>query len=326
MSQSILNQGLRVLEIESRAILALRSQINGSFVEAVNLISKTQGKLVVTGIGKSGHVARKIASTFSSTGTPAIFLHPAESSHGDLGLLSAGDCILALSNGGESKELLAVIGFAARKNIPLIAMTGSKESTLGRSANIILETKVAEEACPLGMAPTASTTASLALGDSLAMAVLQEKGFTLEDYAETHPGGQLGIRLKRVRDVMQDERATPLVNLETPVREVISLMTHKDVRGAACVVDANGDLAGLITDGEIRRRLEKNQNPLEGKARDLMTLNPRTIDASELVEKALFVMEQFRIQFLFVLDKGSSQPKKPRGYLNFHDLLFQKNA
>lgn len=325
MSQKIINQGLQVLDIEAKAILALKERMSEAFVSAVNLIRACEGKLVVTGMGKSGQIGRKIASTFSSTGTPAVFLHPAESAHGDLGILEDGDVILALSYGGETPELAPILAFALRKDIPLIAITGNVNSTLAKAAQAILNVSVSAEACPLNLAPTASSTASLAMGDAMAMAVLNEKGFSPEEFAEYHPGGSLGYRLlTRVKDVMHTGDALPLVQLHTPIREVLSIMTHKNVRGTAGVLDLSGDLIGVITDGDIRRRLEKSPDPLTGDAKDLMTTNPRGVDANELAEKALFLMEQFRIQILFVFDKESSHPKKPVGILNFQDLLRTK--
>lgn len=325
MDSRILSQGQRVLEVEAASILSLRDKMKAdlgkNFIAATEAILNLKGKLVLTGIGKSGQIARKLASTFSSTGTPAIFLHPAESSHGDLGMLAKEDLVLAISYGGETQELFPILNFLARKNIPLIAMTGKAESTLGKTGKIILDIHVPQEACPLGLAPTASTTTALALGDALAMAVLAEKGFSPEDFAEIHPGGSLGAKLLRVKDVMHSGDSVPLVRPTTPVSEVIAMMTHKDVRGAAGVLNEKNELIGVVTDGDIRRRLEKNQNPLQGVAQDLMSRQPRTIDASELAEKALFVMEQFRIQILFVLDKNSDFPHKPVGVLNFHDLF-----
>lgn len=315
-------QAVRVLEVESQAILALRERIGADFEKAVQIVSTCKGKLVLTGMGKSGQIARKLASTFSSTGTPSVFLHPAESSHGDMGLIENDDVVMALSYGGESPEFSGILRFVARKNIPLIAVTGNSNSSLAKAAQVTLNVQVSEEACPLGLAPTASSTATLAMGDALAMVVMAEKGFSSSDFAEFHPGGSLGYKLlTRVRDVMHGGDALPTVGLETPVRQVLSVMTHKDVRGAAGIVDDKGDLVGVITDGDIRRRLEKSEDPLTGVAKDLMTTNPRTIDANELAEKALFVMEQFKIQMVFVLDKESAQPRKPVGILHIQDLL-----
>ncbi len=322
MKSSIREQALHVLDVEAQAILALKERIGTEFEKAVDAIVTSQAKLIVTGIGKSGQIARKLASTFSSTGTPSVFLHPAESAHGDLGVIGAKDVVLAISYGGSSPEFNSIIQFCARKGHVLIAMTGNETSTLAKAAQIILNVSVSAEACPLGLAPTASSTASLALGDALAMAVMNEKGFRTEDFAEYHPGGSLGYRLlTQVKDVMHGGDALPTVTLETPVRQIFSIMTHKDVRGAAGIVDEKGHLVGVITDGDIRRRLEKNQDPFVGVAKDLMTVNPRTIDANELAEKALFLMEQFRIQMVFVLDKNSENPLRPVGILHVQDLL-----
>lgn len=321
MSQ-VRDQAIRVLEIEAQAILSLRDKINDQFEQAVQAIVASPGKLVITGIGKSGQIARKLASTFSSTGTPSVFLNPAESAHGDLGMVEKDDVVLAISYGGSSPEFNSVIQFCARKGHLLIAMTGNESSILGKAAQIVLNVHVSEEACPLGLAPTASSTASLAMGDALAMAVMNQKGFSTEDFAEFHPGGSLGYRLlTRVKDVMHGGEALPTVTLDTPVRQVFSIMTHKDVRGAAGIVDEKGDLVGVITDGDIRRRLDKSNDPFTGLAKDLMTTNPRTIDANELAEKALFLMEQFQIQMVFVLDKAATQPRRPVGILHVQDLL-----
>lgn len=318
----IIQQGLKVLDVEAQAILSLRARLGADFESVVNLISKCSGKIVFTGMGKSGQIARKLASTFSSTGTPAVFLHPAESSHGDLGVVQDQDVIVAISYGGESPEFSGILKFVARKGLPLIVMTGKMSSSLAKAALITLDVSVSAEACPLGLAPTASSTATLAMGDAVAMAVMAEKGFSSEDFAQFHPGGSLGYRLlTAVKDVMHTGEALPMVKLETPFREVFSIMTHKDVRGAAGVVDEQGNLVGVITDGQIRRRLEKSSDPLTGVAKDLMTTNPRTIDANELAEKALFVMEQFQINMLFVLDKESQSPHKPVGILHVQDLL-----
>lgn len=325
MSLKIIQQGLQVLDIEANAILALKERLSEGFVEAVQLIKSCEGKLIVTGMGKSGQIARKLASTFSSTGTPSVFLHPAESAHGDLGIVESGDVILALSYGGETPELAPILAFALRKNIPVVAITGNVNSTLAKAAKVTMNVSVSAEACPLNLAPTASSTASLAMGDAMAMAVLNEKGFSPEEFAEFHPGGNLGYRLlTRVKDVMHTGEALPLVQLNTPVKEVFSIMTHKNVRGTAGVLDTNGDLIGVITDGDIRRRLDKSTDPFTGVAQDLMTTNPRGVDANELAEKALFLMEQFRIQILFVFDKMSEHPKRPVGMLNFQDLLSTK--
>ncbi len=322
MSGRIIEQAQMVFDVEAQAILSLKNKIGDSFIKSVDLIKNLKGKLVITGIGKSGQIARKLASTFSSTGTPSVYLHPSESAHGDLGLIGPDDVVLAISYGGEAAELLHIINFMARRNLPLIAMTGNLKSSLAKAAALVLDVNVPKEACPLGLAPTASTTATLAMGDALAMTVLAERGFSVEDFAEFHPGGSLGFRLlTRVKEIMHSGESMPLVTPQTAVKEVFSIMTHKDVRGSAGVIDTNGELIGVITDGDIRRRLEKNLNPLDGTAKDLMNAHPRTIDCNELAEKALFMMEQFRIQMLFVLDKSAAVPKRPVGILIFQDLI-----
>jgi arabinose-5-phosphate isomerase len=320
-----INEAKRVLKIEAQAVLDLAERLNGDFTQAVELVVSCKGKLILTGMGKSGHIARKIASTFSSTGTPAAFLHPAESAHGDLGMIAGGDVVLAISNGGESPELLALLNFLVRRDIPLIAMTGKLESTLAKAAQAVLDIRVQEEACPLGLAPTSSSTAALALGDALAMAVLKRRGFRKEDFAEFHPGGSLGRKLTlRVSDVMHTGDALPLVSPKESLAHVISAMTSKDVRGVAGVVDESQSLIGIITDGDIRRRLDKNHGPLVESSADLMSKNPKTIDCSELTEKAAFLMEQFRIQILFVTDRSSPYPNRPVGLIHMQDVLRAK--
>jgi len=326
VSDRDLAEARRVFEIEARAILKLKDRLDKNFVQALELMANCRGKIVVTGMGKSGQVGRKISSTLSSTGSPSVFLHPAESSHGDLGVLTAQDVILAISYGGESPELQDMLRYAARKGISLIACCGKPGSTLAKAADVVLDISVEEEACPLGLAPTASSTATLALGDGLAMALLKRRGFREQDFAEFHPGGSLGRRLlTRVADVMHaGTEALPLVARSVPMRDVIALMTHKDVRGVAGVIDDLGNLVGIITDGDIRRRLEKQGHPLDEKASDLMSRQPKTIDQSELAERALFMMEQFSIQTLFVVDRDSSNPNRPVGLLHLQDLIRAK--
>lgn len=319
---SIIEEGRRVLDIEAKAIEQTRARLDGAFEEAVHMILACKGKVVVTGMGKSGIIARKIASTFSSTGTPAVFLHPAESSHGDLGIISANDLVIAISYGGASQELASVINFAARKDLPLIAMTAHQASPLGKASKVLLDISVDKEACPMGLAPTASSTVTLALGDALAMAVLKEKGFNRDDYAEFHPGGKLGRKLlTRVADLMHAGDALPLVKADDDMSTVISLMTSKEVQGVVGVVDDSGSLIGVVTEGDIRRRLERDKGPLVELARELMSRNPKTIDCNELAEKALFVMEQFAIQKIFAIDNSAKNPLAPVGLIHIHDLL-----
>lgn len=321
----ILAQAKKVLLIEAQAVTELAHRLVGEqasqFTKAVDIVSSCQGKIVTTGIGKSGIIARKLAATFSSTGSPAIYLHPSEGAHGDLGVIGQGDVLIAFSYRGEAEELMVPLNFAARRGIPVIALTSSAESRLGKAATVVLDVSVSSEACPLNLAPTASTTASLAMGDALAMCVLVKKGFSPEDFAEVHPGGALGRKLLRVRDIMHAGKSLPLVSLSTPMKEVTSVMTGRDVRGVAGVVDGDGRLVGVITDGDLRRRLEKSQDPLSGVAKDIMILNPKTIDADELAEKALFFMEEFKIQLLFVVEKDSADSNKPVGIVNFQDLF-----
>lgn len=313
----------RVLDIEAKSILEVKEKLGPSFAKAVDMIIACQGKVIVAGIGKSGHIARKLASTFSSTGTPAFFVHPAESSHGDLGVIGQNDCIIIISTGGESPELKDMLGFVSRKSLPLISMTGNLKSGLAEASQAVLDVGVSEEACPLGLAPTSSSTATLAMGDALAMAVLSAKGFKKEDFAEFHPGGSLGRRLlTRVSDVMHGEESLPLVSDDATIKEIVPIMTGKEVRGVVGVVNANKDLMGIVTDGDIRRLLASSADPLGTKVKDVMSKNPKTILGSEMAEKALFVMEQFSIQMLFVMD--STQNRKPIGILHLQDLLKAK--
>ncbi len=320
----VIKTAQQTLKIEADSILNLIPRIDAKFEAAVEMILSCKGKLILTGIGKSGQIARKLASTFSSTGTPSLYLHPAESSHGDLGVMTKEDLVIALSYGGEAAELNSVLNFISRQGILLIALTGKANSTLAMAAKITLDVSVEKEACPLNLAPTSSSTATLAMGDALAMSVLYKRGFKSENFAELHPAGSLGAKLMRVKEVMQKGSALPFVKKETTIKEVVTTMTHQSVRGAAVVLDEQGELCGVITDGDIRRLLEKDENPFTKKAADVMSKSPRTIDAGELAEKALFLMEQFRIQMLIVLDQTSTTPLRPVGILIYQDLLSSK--
>lgn len=316
---SSIEEGKRVLDIEAQAILDLKDRLDERFEKAVDLICQCQGKVVVAGMGKSGHIGRKMAATLSSTGTPALFLHPAESSHGDLGVVTPGDCLVVISYGGGSSELQDLLNYSSRKGIALIAMTGNQDSQLAQLATVSLDISVKEEACPLKLAPTSSSTATLAMADALAMAALKKKGFQEKDFAEFHPGGKLGRRLlTRVRDIMHDNGGLPVVHQEDSMVKAVSKMTDGAVRGVAGVVDDEGFLVGVITDGDIRRQLEKNKNPMEAKVQDLMSTQPKTIDANELAAKALFLMEQFSIQSLFAINP---ETKKPEGIIHLQDLI-----
>lgn len=330
-NEQILSQARRVFEVEADAIKRLAERIDEThFIQAVEVLKNCQGKVIVTGIGKSGLIGRKISATLSSTGTPSLFLHPAESAHGDLGVVSSEDVVLAISYGGESEELNVLLQYCARKNIPVIAMTRDAQSSLGSSAKFFLDIGIEKEACPLGLAPTTSTAVTLAMGDALAVALMEAKEIQSEDFAEFHPGGKLGRRLiLKVKDVMHSKEALPLVEKQTPMREVIFKMTQREVKGVAGVVDDQGFLIGIITDGDIRRRLEQSGDPLSETAEAMMSSQPKTIDQEELAEKALFVMEQFQIQNLFAVEmkedlstKGSRF--KPVGLLHIQDLLRAK--
>ena len=317
-----LTEARRVLRIEAQAVLDAGERLGPTFSLAVELVMACTGKVIVTGIGKSGQIARKVASTLSSTGTPALFLHPAESSHGDMGVIAAGDLVIGFSYGGESSEMAALLSYCARRDVPLIAFTGKEQSSLARAARATLDISVREEACPLGLAPTSSSTVSLALGDALAMAVLKRRGFAKEDFAQFHPGGSLGRRLTlRVRDVMHAGESLPLVKLDEDMKRVIALMASREVRGVAGVLDQNGALVGVITDGDIRRRLQKSTNPLDETARDVMSKRPKMITADELAERAAFLMQQFKIDRLFVVDDPESENPRPLGLVHFQDLL-----
>jgi arabinose-5-phosphate isomerase len=312
-----IQQGKRVLEIEARAIAALVARLDERFAKAVDLLYRCTGKVVVSGMGKSGLIGQKIAATMASTGTPAFFVHPADGIHGDLGMLTKQDTLLALSNSGETEEVLKLLPFMKRLNIPIIALTGRTQSTLAKESDVVLDVSVAEEACPLGLAPTSSTTASLAMGDALAIALLQKRGFKEEDFAQFHPGGALGRRLLfKVRDLMHPGDAVPRVNATAPARDAIREMTAKKL-GMTTVVNAKGRLAGVITDGDLRRFLEQGGNLAKAKAKDLGSKSPRTIQADALAAKAVQTMEQFSITSLVVVDERN----RLAGVIHLHDLL-----
>lgn len=312
-----LDHGKRVLEIEARAVRDLIERLDHRFEEAVRLLLGCAGKVVVSGMGKSGLIGQKIAATLASTGTPAFFLHPAEGVHGDLGMLARKDAVIAISNSGETEELLRLLPHVKRLNVPVIAMTGRPQSTLGKNSDVVLDISVAEEACPMGLAPTASTTATLAMGDALAIALLQARGFKEEDFAQFHPGGILGRRLLlKVRDLMHQGPAIPLVREEAPAREAILEMTSKKL-GMTALVDGAGKLAGIVTDGDLRRFLEKGQDLAGAKACDLGSRNPKTIGPDELAARAVQVMEQHAITALIVVEDGRTIV----GVIHLHDLL-----
>lgn len=315
----ILEWAKRVLEVEARAISELIHRLNHEFVKAVEAILRSEGKVVVTGVGKSGIIARKIASTLSSTGTPALFLHPTEALHGELGLLEPEDVVIAVSKSGETDELLQILPVIKRQGNLLIAFTGNLRSSLAKAADVVIDVSVREEACPLGLAPTASTTAALAMGDALAVALLQSRGFREEDFARIHPRGSLGKRLLlRVRDLMHTGEEFPKVHEGASMREVLVEMTSKRL-GVTGVMDGGGKLVGVITDGDLRRALEKFPDLLERQARDVMTCNPKGIEADALAVEALRKMEQFAITSLFVFERSGDEV--PVGIIHLHDIL-----
>jgi len=310
----------RVFRLEAEAILGLIPKLDERFEHAVELLRRCAGRVIVTGMGKSGLIGRKIASTLASTGTPAYFLHPAEGVHGDLGMVSRGDVVLALSNSGETDEVLAILPPLKRLGVPIVLLTGNPTSALARQCEVVLDVSVAEEACPMNLAPTSSTTAALAAGDALALALLELRGLRPEDYAALHPRGTLGWRaLFRVGDLMLTGDAMPVVSENTPLREVIAEMTRKR-KGMTTVVDAAGRLAGVITDGDLRRLYLKGGSIDELTAGQVATREPKTIRADELAAKALEVMETWQITSLVILD-GSN---RPAGVIHMHDILRAK--
>ncbi len=317
MSEERLERARRVLEIERRALAALGDRLDWRFVRALEILLACHGRVIVTGVGKSGIVCRKIAATLASTGTPAFFLHAGEGSHGDLGTLVRGDVLLAVSNSGESAEVLSVLPLARRLGLPLVAICGHPESTLARAADVVLDVSVPEEACPLGLAPTASTTAQMALGDALAIALLEERGFSAEDFALLHPGGALGRRLLRVAELMHRGDEVPLVPERAALKDTLLAITSKRL-GVTGVVNAAGELVGVITDGDLRRGLERAADLRALTARDLMTTAPKTIAGGALAAEAVAVMERHAITSLFILGDGS---RRPEGVIHLHDLL-----
>jgi len=306
--------GRKVLLAEAEALRALAATLNGAFSTAVQLMTEAKGRVVVTGMGKSGHISRKIAATLSSTGTPSFFVHPGEASHGDLGMVTSDDVVIAISNSGETHELSDMIAYTRRYNLPLIGITGGAHSALAEAADVVLLLPQEPEVCPMGLAPTTSTTMTLALGDALAVAVLEHKGFTAEDFRNFHPGGKLGSKLKRVAQLMHSGGALPLVALDTPMTEALVTMTQKTF-GCIGAVDETGRLVGIFTDGDLRRHI--GATLLTQKVSDVMTRNPLTIDGRALAAEALNILNDKRRTQLFVVDSNH----KPIGIIHIHDLL-----
>jgi arabinose-5-phosphate isomerase len=308
------------LDIEAAALQGLKARLDERFVRAVGMMLDVRGRVVVTGMGKSGHIGRKIAATLASTGTPAMFVHPAEASHGDLGMIKPVDVVLAISNSGESDELVAILPVLKRQGVPLIAMTGGLQSSLARHADVVLDSSVEKEACPLNLAPTASTTAQLALGDALAVALLDARGFRPEDFARSHPGGSLGRRLlTHVSDVMRSGDAVPRVGPEASFSELMQEMSRKGL-GASAVVDAAGRPVGVFTDGDLRRLIEKGLDLRALRAGEVMRTGPRTVLRDALAVEAAEMMEHHRITSILVVDSEGLLC----GALNSNDLMRAK--
>ncbi|WP_299080097.1 KpsF/GutQ family sugar-phosphate isomerase [uncultured Paraglaciecola sp.] len=313
----IKKSALRVLEIEQQAIAQLAQYIDDAFVQACQLILACKGKVIVCGMGKSGHIGHKISATLASTGTPAFFMHPGEANHGDLGMLTEQDILLTISNSGETSELLALIPVVKRMNVPIIAMTSNPQSTLGGYSDIHLCIKVQQEACSLGLAPTSSTTATLVMGDALAVALLDARGFTSEDFAMSHPGGSLGRKLLlKLEDIMVKEQSLPLVTEQQTLREVLLVISQKAL-GMAGVIDSQGKLLGIFTDGDLRRVLDNSIDIHRTRIQDIMTVNSITARPEMLAAEVLSLMQKHKISSLFVTDTTG----KPTGAINMQLLL-----
>ena len=309
--------GLSVIEIEAESIQALGRRLGDDFNRACELILNCKGRVIVSGMGKSGHIASKIAATLASTGTPAFYVHPGEASHGDMGMITQDDVVIILSNSGNTSELVTILPLLKRLQIPLIGILGNTTRELAQNCDAVLDASVTQEACPLGLAPTSSTTAALVMGDALAVALLKARGFTEEDFARSHPGGRLGRRLLiHVRDVMHAGENIPRVTPKTPATDAIIEMTSKKL-GVTTVINDSNTLLGIITDGDLRRTLEKNIDLHQAKAEDIMTQTTKTIHADQLAAEALQYMNEHKITSLVILDNE----QKVSGVLHLHDLL-----
>ncbi|MDH4611225.1 KpsF/GutQ family sugar-phosphate isomerase [Pseudomonas sp. BN102] len=318
MSQSsdLIKSAQRTIQLEREAIDALMPRIDADFVRACELILACKGRVVVVGMGKSGHVGKKIAATLASTGTPSFFVHPAEASHGDMGMITGEDVVLALSNSGSTAEIVTLLPLIKRLGIPLISLTGNPDSPLAKAASANLDARVAQEACPLNLAPTSSTTASLVLGDALAIALLEARGFTAEDFAFSHPGGALGRRLLlKVENIMHGGDNLPFVARGTPLREALLEMTRKGL-GMTAVLETDGQLAGIFTDGDLRRTLDKGIDVRQACIDDVMTIHGKTVRPEMLAAEALKIMDDHKINVLVVVDAAD----RPVGALHIHDL------
>lgn len=309
--------GLAVIETEAQAVFELTQRIDANFDTACELLLACKGRIVVTGMGKSGHIGKKVAATFSSTGSPSFFMHPGEASHGDMGMITRQDTVLAISNSGNTPEIITLLPLLKRLDIPVIALTGNPESTLAKVANVNIDISIHQEACPLGLAPTTSTTVSLVMGDALAIALLQARGFSAEDFALSHPGGTLGKRLLlRVDDICHRGDEVPIVNENVTVREALIEVTAKKF-GMTCVIDAEGYLVGVYTDGDIRRTLTRECDISTTPLKEVMTRNCRTIGHDVLAAEALAIMQKYSITALVIIDNE----RKPAAVVHLHDLL-----
>lgn len=315
----LLKRAKKIIKLEAKAIAALADKLDDNFVKAIELIDNTSGRVIVTGIGKSGIIAKKLASTFSSIGIPAFFFHPAEGIHGDLGVVRGDDLLIAISKSGDTEEIVRVLPVFKRLMIPIIAITGDKNSMLAKDAEAVLDVSVPSEACPINLVPTSSTTASMVMGDALAMVLLDIRGFTPEDFAVFHPGGSLGRSLIKVHQIMHTGDEIPVVDQETPFTELVLEITGKRL-GVTCVVDRDKNLIGIVTDGDLRRAIEKKLELSKLSASDVMTENPKTAAENELALETLNVMEKHKITSIVV----TNNKKKIIGLIHMHDILQAK--
>ncbi len=318
MSRDLTGRAGRVLSVEAEGILGLRDKLDPNFTRAVELLLSTTGKVIVTGMGKSGLIGRKIAATLASTGTPAFFLHPAEGLHGDIGMVLEGDIVIVLSNSGETQEVVRLLPIFKRLGLSLIALTGKPGSTLARHADAVIDVGVREEACPMGLAPTASTTAALAMGDAISVVLFEEKGFSAKDFAMLHPAGALGLKLLTVEELMHKGDDIPLVSCDTPLKDALFTISAKRL-GVTGVVNGSGGLVGVITDGDVRRAMASGVDLFGTRAEQVMTSNPKRLSSSELAASALRKMQKHSITSLFVFD--AKDPVRMVGIVHIHDLL-----
>jgi arabinose-5-phosphate isomerase len=315
--EKLCNLGRTVIETEAQAIGALANRIDHKFAEACLHLLNCKGRIIVMGMGKSGHISRKIAATFASTGSPAFFIHPGEAKHGDFGMITKDDVMLVISNSGETDEILAILPFIKRLNLPLISLTGNAKSSLAKAATINIDVSVEKEACPLGLAPTSSTTATLVMGDAIAISLLEKRGFTAEDFAMSHPGGTLGRKLLlRVDEIMHTENAIPKVRTDTMLKNALVEMTQKKL-GMTTIVNHDNQLAGVFTDGDIRRAFDNNTDIHQTPIQNVMSKNPKVIKPNLLAAEALNIMEAFKITCLVV----TNEQNNPIGIVHLHDIL-----